>query len=88
MRESEGIKQLGIRALRLAAGLTQVELAKKMKIDQSTVSLWESGKTSPQRKIRKKLAKVLGCTVEQLTEVCNGTDRSDCRSGTDRQSDV
>lgn len=51
---------------RKSAGLTQSDVAKKMKVDQSTVSLWESGKTKPLQKCRKKLAKVLGCTVEEL----------------------
>lgn len=52
--------------MRLAAGLTQEQLAKKMRIDQSAVSLWESGKTKPMKKLHKKLAKVLGCSVEDL----------------------
>lgn len=56
-----------MKELRLAAGLTQVGLAKKMKVDQSTVSLWESGSTKPLKKNHKKLAKVLGCTVDDLT---------------------
>lgn len=57
---------MNIRNLRLAAGLTQKQLAKKMNVDQSAVSLWESGKSNPQKKIHKKLAKVLGCTVDEL----------------------
>lgn len=57
-----------IRELRLRAGMTQAQLAKKMNVDQSAVSRWESGDTEPLKKIRKKLAKVLGCTVEDLTE--------------------
>ena len=57
---------MNIKKLRLAAGLTQADLAKKMRVDQSTVSLWESGKTSPLQKCHKRLAKVLGVTVDQL----------------------
>lgn len=63
---------------RKAAGLTQVQLAKKMNVDQSAVSLWESGKTVPLRKYRKKLAKILDCTVDELlasdTESSEKTD--------------
>ena len=55
-----------IAELRKAAGFTQEVLAKKMNVDQSTVSLWESGKSKPQRKLHKKLAKLLGCTVDEL----------------------
>ena len=57
---------LSIRELRTRANMTQAQLAKKMNVDQSTVSLWETGKTFPMRKLRKKLAKVLGCTVGEL----------------------
>ncbi len=55
-----------IKELRVRAGLTQAQLAKKMNVDQSCVSLWESEKTSPAKKLHKKLAKVLGCTVDEL----------------------
>lgn len=57
---------MNIKKLRIAAGLTQVQFAKKLNVDQSTVSLWESGKSKPQRKLHKKLAKLLGCTVDEL----------------------
>lgn len=57
---------MNIAKLRKAAGFTQEVLAKKMNVDQSTVSLWESGKSKPQRKLHKKLAKLLGCTVDEL----------------------
>ena len=59
---------MNIKNLRLAAGLTQEQLAKKMKVDQSAVSRWEAGEYAPQKKCHKKLAKVLGCTVEELKE--------------------
>ena len=57
-----------IKELRLKAGFTQAQLAKKMNVDQSCVSLWESGKTAPAKKLRKKLAKVLSCTVDDLSK--------------------
>ena len=57
---------MNIKKLRIAAGLTQVQFAKKLNVDQSTVSLWESGKSKPQRKLHKKLAKLLNCTVDEL----------------------
>lgn len=55
-----------IKELRLRAGLTQAQLAKKMNVDQSCVSLWESGKTSPAKKLLRKLAKVLGVPLDEL----------------------
>lgn len=57
---------MGIKSLRMKAGLTQVELAKKMNVDQTTISNWESGKHIPMRKLHRKLAKILNCTVDDL----------------------
>lgn len=47
-------------------GLTQDEVAKELGIDQSAVSLWETGKTAPRAKILVKLAGLYGCTVDEL----------------------
>ena len=55
-----------IKERRLQAGLTQKQLAGKMNVDQSAVSLWEAGKARPARKHQKKLAKILHCTVDEL----------------------
>ena len=62
------LKEIGerVRQARMRKGMTQAQLAKKMNVDQSCVSLWESEKTNPAKKLHKKLAKVLGCTVDEL----------------------
>lgn len=65
---------MGIKELRLSAGLTQEQVAKKMHLDQSAVSLWEKGSTKPLRKNHKKLAKVLNCTVEDIQNAINPAD--------------
>lgn len=57
---------MNIAKYRKAAGMTQQELAKRMNVNQSAVSLWESKKTSPMKKTWKKLARVLGVTVDEL----------------------
>lgn len=57
---------LTIRQYREKAGLTQVQLAKKMQVDQAAVSKWENGVTKPMNKYRAKLARILGCTVQDL----------------------
>jgi transcriptional regulator with XRE-family HTH domain len=61
---------VNIAKYRKAAGMTQQELAKKMRVHQSAVSLWETQdtarKTNPVKKSWKKLARILGCTVEDL----------------------
>lgn len=51
---------------RKSAGLTQVEVAKKVGVNQGAVSYWESGTNFPALKYRKKLAKLYGCTVDEL----------------------
>lgn len=47
-------------------GYTQVKLAELLGVDQSTVSLWESGKTAPNRKTASRLAAIFECTVDEL----------------------
>lgn len=55
-----------LKELRLRAGLLQVDVAKKLNVDQSTVSKWDNGLARPARKYRKKLAKLYGCTEDEL----------------------
>lgn len=57
-----------LKELRLKAGLTQEQVAKLVDVDQAAVSYWESGKYKPLRKYQRKLAKLYGCTVEELGE--------------------
>ena len=57
---------MNLREMRVAAGMTQVVLAKKMNVDQSTISLWENGGAKPLSKHRKKLAKLLNCGMVDL----------------------
>lgn len=47
-------------------GLTQAEAAIEFGVDQSTVCLWETGKTKPRASLLPKIAKVYGCTVDDL----------------------
>ncbi|WWT39970.1 helix-turn-helix protein [Microcystis phage Mae-JY09] len=57
-----GTHELGprIRAARIAAGLTQEQLAERAGITDRTVRAIEAGTTTPQRRIREGLAQVLG----------------------------
>lgn len=65
---------MSIRELRRAAGLTQEQLAKKMRLDQTAISRWETGDTKPLKKTHKKLAKVLNCTVEDIQNAIHPAD--------------
>lgn len=55
-----------LREYRQKAGLTQEVVAKKMNVNQTAVSKWESGENNISRKYHKKLAKLYGITVEDL----------------------
>lgn len=58
----------GIHKYRLANGMSQVELAKRLDVSQNTVSQWETGNRKPDIVTLKKLAKILGCTADELLE--------------------
>lgn len=55
-----------LRELRERAGLRQADVGKKLCVDQTTVCKWESGLSKPLKKYRKKLARLYGCTVDDL----------------------
>lgn len=57
---------MSFKTARERSGLTQRDLAAALGIDQSTVSLWEVGKTRPRAKLLPKLAALLNCTVDEL----------------------
>lgn len=57
---------MSFKSARERSGLTQSNLATELGIDQSTVSLWEVGKTQPRAKLLPRLASILGCTVDEL----------------------
>ena len=60
--------KLTIKERRRELGLTQRELAERMGVDQSSVANWETGATGPHRNKLVRLAKVLGCSVEELLD--------------------
>ena len=59
---------MSLKELRVAAGFTQVDVAKKLQVNQAAVSKWETGETKPCRKYHKKLSKLYGCTVDELVK--------------------
>ena len=56
----------GIKIMRERAGITQKKLADEMGIVQSTVAMWESGENVPRADKLPDLARILGCTVDDL----------------------
>ena len=60
---------MNLKALRTARGLTQVELARKMKLKQAYVARLESGEEyNPTLTTLRRLAKALKVTVAELVE--------------------
>lgn len=55
-----------LKAARKAAGLTQAQLAKLVGCDQNHISRWEKGTHEPGVLIVKKMAQVLGCSMDDL----------------------
>ncbi len=64
--EKNGGDILSFKSAREKSGKTQHDLATELGVDQSTVSLWEVGKTLPRAKLLPRLADTLGCTIDEL----------------------
>jgi transcriptional regulator with XRE-family HTH domain len=54
---------------RLAVGLTQKQLAKKVGVDQSTVSRWGKNECIPEPQHFPKLARIFRMTPEEVTHL-------------------
>ena len=52
--------------IRLSLNLTQDDIAQKIGVKRSTVSMWETGESLPRADKLPELAKILGCTVDEL----------------------
>lgn len=55
-----------LKQLRERKGMTQKELAKSLGVDQSAVSLWEKGKTSPRADVAIRITQLLDCTLDDI----------------------
>lgn len=58
---------------REAAGLTTAQVAKKLDVTASAVYNWEYGYNGIIRKYQKRLARLYGCTVDELLKEGAGT---------------
>lgn len=55
-----------LKLLREQTGLTQQGLAQALGVEQSTVSMWETGNSSPRADKLPELARILKCTIDEL----------------------
>ena len=56
-----------LKSLRKAAGLTQLEVAKRLGLTDMAISRWENNHTEPNVEFCSKLCLILGCTLDDLT---------------------
>jgi transcriptional regulator with XRE-family HTH domain len=70
--DEEGKKRLGDIVRQLRKNLTQREFANSLGIGQSTLSMWESGKVTPDLENLEKLAEVWGKTPEEFVAYLYG----------------
>ena len=64
--ERRGDTMLNLKTLREGQHLTQQQLADRLNVGRTTVTMWESGETTPPTKYLLALAEILGCTVDEL----------------------
>lgn len=57
---------MNIKKAREKAGLTQQDLANELGVGQSTVAMWETQNSLPRTDKLPMLAKILGCTIDEL----------------------
>ena len=57
---------MGYKEARVSSGLTQKETAKALGVSRATVAMWEAGKSNPTAEKLPALAKLYGCTVDEL----------------------
>lgn len=64
------------KSLREAAQFTQIELARKIGVGQSTIAMWETERSFPRAELLPKIASIFGCTVDELLGITKTPDRS------------
>ena len=57
---------MSIKTARMLKNMTQKELAQRLKISRTTVSMWESGESLPRADRLSELSRILDCGVEEL----------------------
>ena len=57
---------MGFSKARVKANLTQAQVADALHIDQSTVSMWETGRTMPRAGMLPKIAELYACDIADL----------------------
>ena len=59
---------MNLKKIREARNITQMELAAKIEVPQSTIASWETGRAFPRAEKLPAIAKALGCTIDELLD--------------------
>ena len=57
---------MNLKEKRVLANITQTELAERMGVSQTAIALWENGRAMPSSDKLPMLAKIFGCTIDEL----------------------
>lgn len=77
---------LGLRVRRKAAGLTQAELGDRLGCSHAAVGMWERGEMLPAADKLPELARVLGCSIDELFIVSDSDTEEENTGGAIRGS--
>ena len=62
----KGGEKMNFKQHRVSNNLTQEQVAQDVGVQRTTVAKWESGKSRPRAELLPKLAKLFGCSIEEL----------------------
>lgn len=74
-----------IKELRESLNLTQKEIARKLNVKRTAVSMWETGDALPRADKLPQLAEILGCRIDDLFETEKRQDKKDVESGKEKK---
>ena len=60
------MQPLRIKEIRIKSGMSQLELANKLNVNQTAISQWERGASYPSYEKLPILARLLNCTIDEL----------------------
>lgn len=66
-----------VKELRKSRGFSQSELANKLGVSRTTVTMWESSGQCPRLETAVRVASVLGCTIDDLLGCSPSTEKQD-----------
>ena len=75
MADLKNVIAKNISALRIANGLTQIELAEKLNYSDKAVSKWERGESVPDITVLKDIADLFGVTLDYLATDNEGKEK-------------